>query len=339
VTATVSDPTQGSAEAERRRRLLGYAAAAVVVLAVLLWAGRALELQIAAPAVQGAIQGCVYGLLGLGLVLLYKSNRVFNFAQGEFGTCAAFGTLFAVSGKGILPAMPLWLAVLFGLFVGVFVALVTERLVVRPLFNAPKVTLVVATAGVALLLIAVQGFLQGAEPGTFPALKGGDLINAGGIRLTWQGVIIIFVLAVLAVAAALFFSRTRTGTAIIAVSQEPTATSLVGISVARTSMLTWGLAGLLGGTAGILLSGNLGLIAPGSLTGLALVPAFTAAVFGGMTSLPGAFLGGVTIGVIEALASANIPTSVLPGSGRVTLFLALLLVLMIRPQGLLGKTA
>jgi len=294
---------------------------------------------IAAPAVQGAISGAVYGLLGLGLVLLYKSNKVFNFAQGEFGTCAAFGTLFAISGKGFLPEMPLAVAVLFGLLVGVAVALLTERLVVRPLFSAPKVTLVVASAGVALLLIAVQGFLQGAEPGNFPALKGGDVINAANIRLTWQGLIIVFVLAVLAVSSALFFSRTKTGTAIIAVSQEPTATSLVGISVARTSMLTWGLAGLLGGIAGILLSGSLGLIAPGSLTGLALIPAFTAAVFGGMTSLPGAFLGGVVIGVVEALASANIPTDVLPGAGRVTLFATLLLVLLVRPQGLLGKTA
>jgi branched-chain amino acid transport system permease protein len=264
---------------------------------------------------------------------------VFNFAQGEFGTTAAFATLFAVNGTGPLPQMPLGIAVLFGLSVGVGVALIVERLVVRPLFSAPKVTLVVATAGVALALIAVQGFMQGGEPGSFPALVGGDAINEFGIRLTWQGVIIIFVLAVLAVAAALFFSRTRTGTAIIAVSQEPTATSLVGISVSRTSMLTWGLAGLLGGIAGILLTGSLGFIAPGALTGLALIPAFTAAVFGGMTSLPGAFLGGVVIGVIEALASANIPTSVLPGSGSVTLFLALLLVLLVRPQGLLGKTA
>jgi branched-chain amino acid transport system permease protein len=154
-----------------------------------------------------------------------------------------------------------------------------------------------------------------------------------------QGVVIILVLGALAAASALFFSRTRTGTAIIAVSQEPTATSLVGISVKRTSALTWGMAGLLAGIAGILLSGSIGIIAPGSLTGLALIPAFTAAVFGGITSLPGAFLGGVVIGIIEGLAAANIPASILPGSGRVMLFATLLLVLLIRPQGLLGKEA
>jgi branched-chain amino acid transport system permease protein len=296
-----------------------------------------MAIDVVAPVVSGAIQGAVYGLLGLGLVLLYKSNKVFNFAQAEFGTSAAFATLFADNGKGFLPNMPLWAAVLFGLFVGTAIGLITERLVVRPLFSAPKVTLVVATAGVTLLLIALQGFAAGAEPSTLKPLFEGDVFDTGAIRVTKQQLVIILVLAALAVASALFFSRTRTGTAIIAVSQEPTATSLVGISVARTSALTWGLAGLLGGVAGILLSGSTGFVSPGSLTGLALIPAFTAAVFGGITSLPGAFLGGVVIGVIEALAQANIPKENLPGSGRVVLFVALLSVLLFRPQGLLGK--
>ena len=296
-----------------------------------------MAIDVVAPVVSGAIQGAVYGLLGLGLVLLYKSNKVFNFAQAEFGTSAAFATLFADQGTGFLPNMPLPVAVVFGLLVGTAIGLLTERLVVRPLFNAPKVTLVVATAGVTLMLISIQGFMAGAEPSTLQPLLTGDVFDAGAIRVTKQQLIIILVLAVLALASALFFSRTRTGTAIIAVSQEPTATSLVGISVARTSALTWGLAGLLGGIAGILLSGSTGFVAPGSLTGLALIPAFTAAVFGGITSLPGAFLGGVVIGVIEALAQANIPKENLPGSGRVVLFVALLAVLLFRPKGLLGK--
>ena len=298
-----------------------------------------MAIDVVAPAISGAIQGAVYGLLGLGLVLLYKSNKVFNFAQAEFGTSAAFATLFADSGTGFLPNMPLPVAVLFGLAVGTAIGLLTELLVVRPLFTAPKVTLVVATAGVTLLLISIQGFLAGAEPSTLAPLFSGDLVNSGAIRITRQQLVIVIVLAALAVASALFFSRTRTGTAIIAVSQEPTATSLVGISVKRTSALTWGLAGLLGGIAGILLSGSTGFVSPGSLTGLALIPAFTAAVFGGITSLPGAFLGGVVIGIVEALASANIPKEYIPGSGRVVLFVALLSVLLFRPAGLLGKEA
>jgi len=294
-------------------------------------------LEVVAPAVTGLVQGSVYGLLGLGLVLLYKSNRIFNFAQAEFGGVAAFTWIFFDTGKGFLPETPTPVAVVIGILMAVLVALLTERLVVRPLFNAPKITVVVATAGVLLLLIAVEGFLYGGEAGSFPAIFAGDAINEGAIRVTNQGLAIIVALFVLAIASALFFSRSRYGTAILAVSQEATASRLVGISVERISALTWGLAGFLAGVAGILLAGSIGLAAPGSLTGLALVPAFTAAVFGGVTSLPGALVGGIVIGVIESLATANIPKEDLPGSGQVVLFVALLLVLLVRPSGLLGK--
>jgi branched-chain amino acid transport system permease protein len=296
-----------------------------------------LAVDVFAPAVSGVIQGSVYGLLGLGLVLLYKSNRIFNFAQAEFGGVAAFVWIFFDTGKGFLPNLPTPVAVVVGILAAVLVALLTERLVVRPLFNAPKIAVVVATAGVLLLLIAVEGFMYGGTAGTFPAIFGGDAVNERAIRVTNQGVAIVVALALLSVLAALFFSRTRTGTAILAVSQEATAARLVGISVERISALTWGIAGFLAGVAGILLAGTIGLAAPGSLTALALVPAFTAAVFGGVTSLPGALVGGIFIGIIESEAQALIPKENLPGAGKIALFVALLLVLLIRPAGLLGK--
>jgi branched-chain amino acid transport system permease protein len=289
------------------------------------------------PVISGVVQGSIYGLLGLGIVLLYKSGRIFNFAQAEFGTFAAFMTAFASEGAGPFPKMPVWAAIIVGLITGLLLGLAVERLVVRPLFTAPKVTVVVATAGVTLLLIALEGFLAGPTPRGAVGVIEGDLISSGSIRVTNLSGVIILVLAVLAVASALFFSRTRTGTAIIAVSQEPTATRLVGISVERTSALTWGIAGLLGAIAGILLAGTLGQLAPGILTGIALVPAFTAAVFGGITALPGAFLGGVVIGILQSFVETNVSRDVLPGSGSVILFVALLLVLLVRPAGLLGK--
>jgi branched-chain amino acid transport system permease protein len=298
-----------------------------------------LALEVIVPGISGIVQGCVYGLLGLGLVLLYKSARFFNFAQAEMGAFAAFVTAFADQGSGPFPNCPVWLAVLLGMITGVLLGLLIERTVIRPLFHAPKVTLVVATAGVFLLLFAVEGFLSGPGPRSATRIVDGTLLESGGLRITKLGGVIVVVLAVLAVASALFFSRTRTGSAIIAVSQEPTATRLVGISVERTSAFTWAIAGLLGAIAGILLSGTNGVIAPGLLTALALVPAFTAAVFGGITALPGAFVGGVVIGMIESLANANIPQDIIPGSGKVVLFLALLGVLLVRPSGLLGKEA
>jgi branched-chain amino acid transport system permease protein len=296
-----------------------------------------LALEFTVPLVSGLIQGSVYGLLGLGLVLLYKSGKIFNFAQAEIGTFSALMAAFADQGTGPFPDLPVPVAVLVGLLTGLLLGLLTERVVVRPLFNAPKVTVVVATAGVLLLLVAVGGFLSGPEPRSAVQVIGGDLLTTSKLRVTNLGGLIVVVLAVLAIAAALFFSRTRTGTAIIAVSQEPTATRLVGISVERTSALTWGIAGLLGGVAGILLSGTVGVVFPGSLTFIALVPAFTAAVLGGVTALPGAFVGGVAVGLIESFAQTNIPNQSLPGAGKVALFVVLLAVLFVRPAGLLGK--
>lgn len=290
------------------------------------------------PVIGGAIQGAIYGLLGLGLVLLYKGNRIFNFAQAEFGSIAALLVLAFLQGSRFLPQVPYPVAVVFGLLAGVLVALATERLVIRPLFSQPKVTIVVATAGVALALIAVGLFFQGPNPITLQPLVAGDLVNRGGLRITNQQVVSLVVLAVLAVAAVLFFSRTRTGLAVLAVSQEPTATSLVGISVNRISALTWGIAGFLGATAGILLGGG-GTVSPGFLTVTALIPAFTAAVFGGITSLPGAFVGGIVIGIVERLAAVNLQGSFIPGADDLIVFVMLLGVLLLKPAGLLGKEA
>jgi branched-chain amino acid transport system permease protein len=152
-------------------------------------------------------------------------------------------------------------------------------------------------------------------------------------------------LVLLAVAAFLFFRYTPTGTAILAVSQDATAARVVGISVERISMATWAIAGLLGGVAGVLLAvPPSGSVTPGSLTGLTLTVAFSAAVLGGMTSLPGAFVGGLGIGLIEAFANAD--HSFVPGlnslptaQAEVAVAIVLLVILLVRPRGLLGKEA
>ncbi len=287
------------------------------------------------PVVAGAVQGSIYGLLGLGLVLLYKSNRIFNFAQGEFGTVAALVGAAILTGRGVFPQLPYPLALLFGLLAGVAMGLLTERLVIRPLFRQPKVTLVVATAGVALLTINVELFFIGVNGEQVRPIVSGELFSAGGLQVTNQQLVVVCVLGVLAVASALFFKRNRLGTAIIAVSQEPTATSLVGISVNRISAFTWGMAGGLGAIAGLLLAPTT-IIAPGFMTASTLIPAFTAAVFGGISSLPGAFLGGVVVGIVEQFG-ARITSDLVPGGNSVVVFLILLLVLLIRPAGLLGK--
>jgi branched-chain amino acid transport system permease protein len=313
---------------ERRGVATGIAIGAAVV-AILIATGEKESLVI------GVITGAAYGLVALGLVLIYKSSGVFNFAQGEFGTVAVY-TLYLLHFE-----VPYGFAILGALVVAVVFGLLLERLIIRPLFEAPRVILMVATAGVSLLAIAVEiwfGEAQG-KP-VAPALATLDRVKVLGVQISDQRLLLIGMLALLAIVLALFFNRTNLGLAILGASQEPTATELVGISVRRLSSFTWALAALLGGLAGVIAVPEGGSFTPGIVTGTYLIPAFTAAVLGGMTSLPGAFLGGITVGVVQAVATSAPIFDDIPGTpGTLMVFVVLLVVLAIRPQGLLGRSA
>ena len=301
-----------------------------------------------APLINGIANGAAYGLIGLGLVLLYKSNRIFNFAQGEFASVGAIVAYVFTAGTGVLPDLPYFVAALLGLIAAVGVALLTERLVIRPMFERAKVILVVGTVGVALLLIGLEGLLPYPKAQALPTI--GQVFGTqdfvgriSNIPILYQDIAKLVMLVVLAAAAFLFFRYTGTGTAILAVSQDATAARVVGISVERISLISWGIAGLLGGVAGILLAVPPSGITPGGFTGTTLTVAFSAAVLGGMTSLPGAFVGGIALGLIEAFANADF--ALVPGLSTVkqgaelAVFVVLLVVLLVRPRGLLGREA
>jgi branched-chain amino acid transport system permease protein len=308
------------------------------------------QLNFLSPLINGIANGAAYGLLGLGLVLLYKSNRIFNFAQGEFATVGAIVTYVFYAGTGVLPKLPFFVAALLGLVGSVGVAMLTERLVIRPMFDRAKVILVVGTVGVALLLIGVEGLLPYPKTQSLPPISQvlgtkPYLAKVDSIPLLDQDVAKLLLLVTLAFAAFVFFRYTRTGTAILAVSQDATAARVVGISVERISLISWAIAGLLGGVAGILLAvAPTGTVTPGAFTGTTLTVAFTAAVLGGMTSLPGAFVGGLLLGLIESFTNADasfVPllSHVRNGQAELAVFAVLLAVLMFRPRGLLGQEA
>jgi branched-chain amino acid transport system permease protein len=282
----------------------------------------------------GTITGAAYGLVALGLVLIYKSSGVFNFAQGEFGG-VALCTLYLLHSNDV----PYGIAVLGALVAAMVMGFLTEAVVVRPLFDAPRVTLLVATAGVALLAVAIQLWFfesQGRPIArAFPTL---DRLTVLDVQISDQRLWLIGTLIVLALLLGLFFTRTNLGLAIMGASQEPTATELVGISVRRLSTFTWVLAALLGGLAAVIAVPETGQFTPGVMTASYLLPAFTAAVLGGMTSLPGAFLGGVIVGIVQSVATSAEIFQDIPGTpSTLIVFLVLLAVLIVRPQGLLGK--
>jgi branched-chain amino acid transport system permease protein len=272
--------------------------------------------------------------MAIGLVLIYKSSRIFNFAAGEFATVGAFGAYLT---KGHVPFV---LAALIGVLAALGTGLLTERLVIRPLANRPRVTLLVATAAVAIFVIAFQ-FLAGAQGKLFgaKALVSGNAFRLTGVFVSWQELVIVVVLAASGAALAWFFGRTDLGLATLATSQEPTAARLMGIRLNRVAMLTWGLAGALGGVAGVLLPPLTQNFTPAFGTTDLLIPAFTAAVLGGMTSVPGAFVGGLVLGLVQNLTQFNVSSNSLPGAPSVAVLVVLVLVLVVRPTGILGKEA
>ncbi|MGH2684907.1 MAG: branched-chain amino acid ABC transporter permease [Actinomycetota bacterium] len=287
--------------------------------------------------VNGIIFGAPYSLLALGVVLVYKGSRVFNFAQGEFGTVGAFVALLLQS------HVPLIVAVIGGIAGGALMGLATERLVVQPLFDAPKVTLLVATAAVALGAIALQLAIGDAEIRRLRPLISGDAFVIANVPVLWQQLLIILALIGLAVVLWLFFTRTDLGLAVLAASQEPTATNLVGISVRRISALVWGMAALLGAVAGVLVA-PVAQLSPGFGTSSLLIFGFVAAVVGGMTSLPGAVLGGILVGMVQAFTALYVQdiswvSDQITSPELVALFVVLVGVLAVRPAGLLGKEA
>lgn len=301
----------------------------------------------------GFLNGAVYGLVALGLVLVYKGTRVFNFAQGEFGTLGAFFVYFLFDPEFL--GLPYGVAALLAIVGVLCVGLLLERAVIRPLINAPRITVMVSTIAIALLAIGAEIIFSKAEPrslepaiGAVDAAGNSRAIIFADLPIDPQRLLALGALLIVGALLAYFFSRTDLGLAVLATSQDNFATKVVGIGVERMSMFIWGTAAVLGAVAGILYVPLTGTLIPGVMTANILIPAFTAAVLGGMTSLPGAFVGGIVIGVVQStslwasghyyLGDTPIQQTI-PGSEQVAIFVLLMVVLLARPQGLLGKEA
>jgi branched-chain amino acid transport system permease protein len=334
---------------------VGLAVAALVAIGIS-------DVQLGRVIVNGVNEGAVFALVALGIVLVYRSTRVLNFAQGELGTMPAFVVLFLMLGGGldgevdpaafgfvVMVGFTL-LAMLLGATLGVGI----NTLVIQRLARSSPVTSLVATASVFLLLTGMQLAVFEPRARRFPRLvegapclgREGDecvrFLAVFGTRITWQNLVVLVVLlGVVAGLVTLF--RTPLGVALLASAQDPFAASLSGVSPQAMSRLTWAIAGALGGLAGVLGAGVFERLTPGMVTTTFMIPAFTAAVLGGLTSMVGAVVGGLLLGLTVSLANSIVVayglTAVVPGPPFIATFLVLLLVLVFRPRGLLGKEA
>jgi branched-chain amino acid transport system permease protein len=282
----------------------------------------------------GIATGCVYALVALSLVIIYKATDVVNFAGGELVMVGGYLGLFALALAGIAyPIMFILVPVAVFAIGAAFDRITLERVSGRTLTkHVDLVPLVVATIGLSYLLKgAIRVIPYTEEVRRLPPLFAGPPIFLGDIVLQMQDVAIIVVTALVMIALWFFFGFTMLGKALRATSQNARAAALIGIPVKTMRMAVWGLASAIAGIAGVLLAPKL-LMTPDM--GSVVMLAFAAAIIGGFTSLPGCVVGGIVLGVVQNLVGIFIS----PQAIAVTPFFVIMIVLLLRPQGLFGET-
>ena len=276
--------------------------------------------------ISGISQGCVYGLIALGFVLIYKATEMVNFAQGDLmmlGAFIAFGFI-NVLGWPFLWGFLATLAVM-----GV-VGVTLERLLLRPMIGEPPFAVLMLTIGLGFILRAVAGAIWGYEDKTLSTPYGGGVARWGEISVGNENIAVVLGTLVLCVLVFVFFRKTRVGIAMQAASQNQLAAYYVGIPVKWIFALVWAMSAMISATAGILVA-PLSLINP--IMGFVGIKAFAAAIVGGFGSLPGAFLAGLMIGIVEQFAKHGLPSG-LEGFSETTAYVILLIMLFIRPEGI-----
>jgi branched-chain amino acid transport system permease protein len=276
----------------------------------------------------GIAQGCVYGLVALGFVLIYKATETVNFAQGELMMLGAF---VALAGMGLL-GLPFWLASLLAVAAMALVGLGIERAVIRPVLGQPAFSIVMLTFGLGYIarggVTMVPGI--GTETHALAVPYKGGALSAGGVVFAAEQLVIIGCTAALCLLLWAAFRYTRIGIAMQASSQNQLAAYYMGIPVQRLNGLVWGLAAAVATVAGILLAPYTFVHANMGFIGL---KAFPAAIVGGFSSLPGAIVGGLAIGLAESLSGFYLPE----GFKDVMPYIVVLVMLTVKPTGLFGE--
>ena len=273
--------------------------------------------------VGGIAQGCVYGLIALGFVLIYKATEMVNFAQGDLmmlGACVAL-TFIGTMGLNY------WLGFLVAALCMAVFGYLLDAVVLRRIIGQPQFAVVILTISLGFLFRAAAGFIWGHEPQSFETPFTNRIINAGGVILPLESISMIAGTLILAGALYLFFNFTKVGNAMQASSQNQLAAYYMGIPVKRINSLIWALSAIVATIAGVLLS-PVSLVDPS--IGFLGIKAFAAAVIGGFGSLLGTVLGGLIVGISETLVGRYLP----PGFKEIVAYLIMLAVLVVRPQGL-----
>lgn len=277
--------------------------------------------------ITGIVVGCIYGMAALGFTIVYNATKLINFANGEFLMLGGVVLAGAVS----LTGLPLWVAAPLAVLTTAAVGWVMQRLILENARHSDQLTLVMLTIGVALALRGAAALVFGRDISFVPEFGLLPLVLIGNVYVPSQGVWIMLTLAVLSLGLWYLFSRTLFGKAMRAASQESRAAALCGIEPKQVALVAMLMAAAIGGLAGALMAP---LSAASYENGIFLgLKGFAAAVVGGLGNPLGAIVGGLLIGVIESLTAGYVASGLKDAVG----FIILILVLILRPQGLVGR--
>ena len=280
--------------------------------------------------INGISLGSVYAIIALGYTMVYGIAKMLNFAHGDVIMVGAYISFCVTQYLG----MPAIVSIVAAMFVCTVLGMLIERMAYKPLREAPKLAVLITAIGVSYLLQNSAQLIWGSNPKSF-----NSLVNIGSIRLfdgalliSDEAIITVLCCVIIMVALTMFTSRTKMGKAMRAVSEDKGAAQLMGVDVNFTISITFAIGSALAAIAGVLLCSAYPVLQPttGSMPG---IKAFTAAVFGGIGSSPGAMLGGILLGLIEIFGKAYISTEL----GDAIVFLILIIMLLVKPTGLLGK--
>lgn len=276
--------------------------------------------------ITGLGQGCLYGLIALGFVLIYKATEIVNFAQGDLLMLGAF---FAVTYVGIL-GLPFWLGFLLAIISMAVFGYLLDMFVVRSMIGESPFSIIILTISIGFILRAAAGGIWGSDILSLETPYSGKMADMGGLVISQEYLVVIAGTIILSTLLFLFFKFSSLGIAMQAASQNQLAAYYMGVPVKRIFSLIWAISALVATVAGTLMA-PISLVNP--QMGFIGIKAFAAAVIGGFGSLPGALIGGLIIGCSEQMAGSYLPI----GFQEITAYLIMFLVLTLRPQGLFAQ--
>ncbi len=282
--------------------------------------------------INGLSLGSIYALVALGYTMVYGIALLINFAHGEIIMIGAYTVVFSTTLCLAKIGAPLWLSIIPAVILCTILGLFIERVAYRPLRNSPRISNLITAIGVSLFLQNIVMLFFGAGAMSTQSLFKTQIVKLGSLEIPFISLITIVITAILTVALQYFMTRTKMGKALIATSEDSKAAELVGINVDNAMVLTFGIGSALAGVAAVLYMGTYAQAQPlmGSMLG---IKAFTAAVIGGIGLVPGAVIGGLLLGIVEALTRAYLSSKL----ADAIVFSILIIVLLIKPTGLLGK--